>query len=73
MKTLTIRVPDDLAERLKDAAGSRGMSVNKILTEISLQALAAYDAETRFRLIWPPKPTSPRRRLFSIASTGIER
>ncbi len=51
MKTLTIRVPDDLAERLKDAAGSRGMSVNKILTEISLQALAAYDAETRFRLM----------------------
>lgn len=51
MNTLTIRVPDDLAERLKSAAKSRGISVNKLITEISIQALAAQDAETRFRMM----------------------
>ncbi len=49
MNTLTLRIPDDLAGRLKNTAQSRGISVNKLLTEISLQALTAYDAESRFR------------------------
>ncbi len=51
MNTLTIRLPDDLAERLKSAAQSRGISVNKFITEISVQALATHDAETRFKLM----------------------
>jgi predicted transcriptional regulator len=51
MNTLTIRVPDDLADRLKNTAQSRGISVNKLITEISVQALAAYDIETRFKLM----------------------
>lgn len=51
MNTLTIRIPDDLADRLKNTAQSRGISVNKLITEISVQALSAYDAETRFKLM----------------------
>jgi hypothetical protein len=49
MSTLTLRLPEDVASRLKSAAESRGVSVNKLITEISVQALAAYDTETRFR------------------------
>lgn len=51
MNTLTIRIPDDLADRLKNTAQSRGISVNKLITEISVQALTAYDVETRFKLM----------------------
>lgn len=50
MSTLTIRIPDDLAARLKSIALARGISVNKLITEISIQALSAYDAETRFKI-----------------------
>ena len=49
MSTLTIRLPDDTAERLKQLAKARGISVNKLMEEMSTQALAAFDAETRFR------------------------
>ncbi|NWG74193.1 MAG: ribbon-helix-helix protein, CopG family [Rubrivivax sp.] len=51
MSTLTIRLPDDTAERLKSLARSRGLSVNKLIEELSTQALTAYDAETRFRAL----------------------
>ncbi len=49
MSTLTLRLPEDLANRLKNTAEARGVSVNKLITEISVQALAAYDTETRFK------------------------
>jgi predicted transcriptional regulator len=49
MSTTTLRLPEDIANRLKNVAESRGISVNKFLTEISVQALAAYDTETRFK------------------------
>jgi len=49
MSTLTLRLPEDVALRLKSAAEARGVSVNKLITEISVQALSAYDAETRFK------------------------
>ena len=49
MSTLTIRLPDDTAERLKQLARARGISVNKLMEEMSTQALASFDAETRFR------------------------
>ncbi len=51
MSTLTIRLPDDTAERLKTMARSRGLSVNKLIEELSAQALAAHDTETRFRAL----------------------
>ena len=49
MSTLTIRLPDNTAQRLKSYARSRGQSVNKLVEEMSAQALAAWDTEVRFR------------------------
>jgi plasmid stability protein len=51
MSTLTLRLPDDVSDRLKSVAAARGVSVNKLITEISVQALAAFDTETRFRIM----------------------
>ncbi|MEF8982617.1 CopG family transcriptional regulator [Thiohalorhabdus sp.] len=49
MTTLTIRLPNDKAERLKALAKSRGVSVNKLMEEMSTQALTEWDVESRFR------------------------
>ena len=49
MATLTIRLPDDKHERLKAFAQSRGLSVNKLMEELSTVALAEFDAFTRFK------------------------
>ena len=51
MSTLTIRLPDPTASRLKQVAHSRGLSMNKLIEEMSTQAIAAFDAETRFRAL----------------------
>ena len=49
MSTLTIRLPDDTHGRLKEVVRQRGMSMNKLMEELSTVAIAQYDAETRFR------------------------
>ena len=51
MSTLTLRLPDDTAERLKQIAKSRGISLNKLLEELGTAAIAAHDAEVRFRVL----------------------
>ncbi len=51
MTTLTIRLPEDTSQRLKQLAASKGISLNKLMEELSTAALAAYDAETRFRVM----------------------
>lgn len=51
MTTLTIRLPDDTAERLKSLARSRGLSTNKLVEELSARALAAWDTENHFRAL----------------------
>jgi len=51
MSTVTLRLPDDVATRLKNIVNYRGISVNKLITEISVQAISAYDAETRFKIM----------------------
>ncbi len=51
MSTMTIRLPEDTAERLKRLARSRGLSLNKLIEELSIQALAVSDTETRFRVM----------------------
>jgi hypothetical protein len=51
MTTLTIHLPDDTSLRLKQLAASRGVSLNKLFEELSTAALAAYDAERRFRAL----------------------
>lgn len=51
MRTLTIRLPDDTAARLRELARSRGQSMNKLIEELSAQALAAWDTENHFRAV----------------------
>ncbi len=48
MSTLTVRLPNHTSDRLKSYAQSRGQSVNKLIEEMSVQALAVWDTETRF-------------------------
>ncbi|MEC9407228.1 MAG: toxin-antitoxin system HicB family antitoxin [Pseudomonadota bacterium] len=49
MATLTIRLPDDKHTRLKALAKRRKLSVNKLVEELSTQAIAEFDSENRFR------------------------
>ena len=49
MSTLTIRLPDDKHRRLRKLAEHRSMSINKLMEELSTQALAIHDTENRFR------------------------
>ncbi len=51
MRSLTIRLPDDTAARLKDLTRRRGQSMNKLIEELSAQALAAWDTENHFRAV----------------------
>lgn len=51
MATLTIRLPDDKHIRLKELAQARGISVNKLMEELSTIALTEFDAHTRFKAI----------------------
>ena len=51
MATLTIRLPDDKHQRLKAMARHRHISVNKLMEELSTQALAEFDTEVRFRAL----------------------
>jgi hypothetical protein len=51
MATMTIRLPDKKHDRLKRLAERRGVSLNKLFEEWSTQALAEFDAESRFRLL----------------------
>lgn len=49
MATLTIRLPDDKHARLKELAATRGLSVNKLVEELSTIAITEFDAYTRFK------------------------
>jgi len=51
MATLTIRMPTDKHSRLKQLAKYRHISVNKLIDELSTQAIAEFDSETRFRAL----------------------
>ena len=51
MATLTIRLPDDKHIRLKELAHSRGISINKLMEELSTIALTEFDAQTRFKAL----------------------
>ncbi len=51
MATLTIRMPDDKHSRLKALAQHRHISINKLVEELSTQALAEFDSEVRFRVL----------------------
>lgn len=51
MRTLTIRIPDEKHDRLRNLAKSRGISVNKLIDELATIALVEQDTETRFRAL----------------------
>ena len=51
MATLTIRLPNDKHNRLKQLAKYRHISINKLIDELSTQAIAEFDSETRFRAL----------------------
>ena len=50
MSTLTIRLPADKHNRLKILAKQRGISMNKLMEELSTMALSEFDAFTRFQV-----------------------
>jgi predicted transcriptional regulator len=45
MTTLSIRIPDDMAGRLKSIAQIRDISLNKLMFELSVQVLAEEEAK----------------------------
>ena len=51
MATMTIRIPDDTHARIKTMARQRGMSVNRLMEELSVIAVTQHDAEARFRAL----------------------
>ena len=51
MPTLTLRLSDDTHERLISMAQYRKISVNKLIEELSTQALAEFNIKTRFRVL----------------------
>ncbi len=51
MATLTVRIPDDTHARVKNLARHRGMSVNRLMEELSVIAVTQHDAEMRFRAL----------------------
>jgi predicted transcriptional regulator len=51
MATLTIRLPNDKHLRLKELAKTRGVSINKLIEELSTIALVEFDAQTRFKIL----------------------
>jgi len=51
MSTLTVRLPDDKHNRLKALAAHKKISMNKLIEELSTQAIAEFDTEVRFKAI----------------------
>ena len=49
MSVMTIRLPDAQHERLKRLARSRGVSLNKLIEELTTRALTEFDVEARYR------------------------
>ncbi len=49
MSTLTLRLPDEKHDRLRQLAKHQNISLNKLFEEFATIALAEFDAVTRFR------------------------
>ena len=50
MSALSVRLPDDKHDRLRNIARSRGTTINRLIDEMATLMLAEFDAETRFQL-----------------------
>ena len=68
MANLTIRIPDDKHARLKELAKSKGISVNKLIEELSTIALVEFDAQTRFKIL--ASKGNPQRGLEILTKLG---
>ena len=51
MATMTIRLPDEKHRRLQKLAKSQGVSLNRLVDDLSSVALAQHDAELRFQTL----------------------
>ena len=51
MARMTIRIPDDTHARVKNMARQRGVSVSRLLGELTVVAVRQHDAEARFRAL----------------------
>ena len=51
MGTITVRLPDDTHQRVKELANSRSVSLNKLYEEFTVMALTEFDAENRFKVL----------------------
>jgi len=69
MSTMTIRIPNDRHERLRQLAKYRGISVNKLVEEFSTIGLAQFDAELRFRSL--AARGSPKRALTILDKVDV--
>ena len=49
MRTITVRLPDDVHQGIKIMAAERNVSISKLYEEISGVILRGYTAEARFR------------------------
>ena len=50
MSALSVRLPDDKHDRLRNMAKYRGTTINRLIDEMATLMLAEFDAETRCRL-----------------------
>ncbi len=50
MSTITLRVPEDLKQRLQAMAESRGESLNHFIESIAMQALVAEETARRIQM-----------------------
>ncbi|MEC4894243.1 MAG: toxin-antitoxin system HicB family antitoxin [Oscillatoria sp. PMC 1051.18] len=50
MATITINLPDEHHQKLKDLAAYRGVSIDKLIEELSTVAFVEFDSENRFRI-----------------------
>ncbi len=50
MSALTIRLPDDKYERLKELSKRRGTSIKRLIDEMATLIIAEFDAEARLQL-----------------------
>ena len=69
MTTLSIRLPNDMAERLKNIAKVRDISLNKLMFELSRQTLAEEEANQRF--LAAQLRGNPKRSLQLLDELGI--
>ncbi len=51
MSVVTLRLPEDQHQRLKAMAQARGISLNKLLEQLTAQALTENDIEVRYRCL----------------------